>query len=337
MPFSTPHTMLAAVGRRLEEFAATLGIDLPPLARGVGIDPALLGKPDVRISLGAFMRLMHLLEIVSNDDCIGLRYAVYFRRGDSGPFGFAILHAPNLREALRIYRSYQRIVADHTFFDLTEDAREVTVRWRYSRLLDYPAQYTDLHAALMLKILRSFMGPDWYPKRVEFLRSRPKFPGLHQAYFGPDITFNAAMNNVVFSASLLDSPAAAADPRLFEMMEKSCQASLAEIERTKDMRLQLREHIMSVLPMGQANLPRISAEMGLGERSLQRRLAELGTSFEKQVEETRRDLSDRLLVTDTPLSEISYLCGYSNASAYSRAAKAWYGVAPQEFRKSLRK
>lgn len=337
MPFSTPHTTLAALGRRLEEFAGLQGIDLRPLALGVGIDPAVFSQPDVRISLGAFMRLLHLLEIVSSDDCFGLRYAVHFRRGDSGPFGFAILHAPNLREALRIYRSYQRIVADQTFFDLTEDAKEVTVRWRYSRLLDYPAQYTDFHAALMLKIMRSFLGPDWFPKRVELMRSRPKFPGLHRAYFGAEITFNAAMNTVSFPASLLDTPSPTADPRLFEMMEKACQASLAEIEKTKDMRLQVREHILSVLPMGQANLPRISAEMGLGERSLQRRLAELGTSFEKQVEETRRDLSDRLLVTDTPLSEISYLCGYSNASAYSRAAKAWYGVAPQEFRKSLRK
>jgi len=328
--------MLAAIGRRLEDFAAGQGIDLAPLAHSVGIDPASLLQPDVRVSLQAFMRLMHLLEIVSGDDCIGLRYAVHFQRGDSGPFGFAILHAPTLRESLRIYRTYQRIVADQTFFDLDEEADEVTVRWRYSRLLDYPAQYTDFHAALMLKMLRSFLGPDWYPKRASFLRQRPKFPGLHQAYFGPALSFNAAMNEVAFPASALDRTAAAADPRLFEMMERACADALAAIEKAKDLRLQVREHILSVLPMGQANLPKISATMGLGERSLQRRLAELGTSFEALVEETRRDVSDRLLPGATPLAEISYLCGYSNASAYSRAARGWYGMSPQAMRQRLR-
>ena len=74
----------------------------------------------------------------------------------------------------------------------------------------------------------------------------------------------------------------------------------------------------------------------MSERSLQRRLGELGTTFEALVEETRRNLSDRLLATATPLSEISYRCGYSNASAYSRAARGWYGMAPQAKRRHLR-
>lgn len=336
MPLSVPHTLIATTGRRLESFAAAQGIDLEPLARSVGVDLASLSRPDERIGLDAFTRLLHLLEIVSADDCIGLRYAVHFQRGDSGPFGFAILHAPTLREAMRIYRTYQRIVAEHTFFDVAEEEDAVIVRWRYSRLIEYPAQYTDLHAGLLLKMLRSFLGADWYPRSVGLLRPRPRFPGLHQAYFGPAIRFEAAMNEVALPARLLDTASSRADPRLFAMMEAACQSALAAIERRKDLLLQVQEHILAVLPMGDANLPKISALMAMGERSLQRRLAERGTSFEKLVEETRRDLSDRLLATQTPLSEISYLCGYSNASAYSRAAKAWYGMAPMGFRKGLR-
>lgn len=327
--------MLAVIGRRLEGFAMDRGIAFRPLAESVGIDPALLQVPEARISLEAFMRLLHLLETVSGDDCVGLRYAVHFQRGDSGSLGFAILNAPTLAEALRVYHSYQRIVADHSFFDIEAADGEVAIRWRYSRLLPYAEQYADFHAGVMMKILRSFMGGEWFPRRVQLMRPRPRSATLHQAYFGPSTGFGGTMNEVAFPAAALAAISRTADPRLFEMMENACRASLDAVDRKKDLRLKVKERILAVLPMGRANLAKIAEDMAVGERSLQRRLAEHGTSFERLLDETRRELSDRLLTTDTPLSEISYLCGYSNASAYSRAAKGWYGVPPQQMRQSL--
>lgn len=337
MPVSSPQTIVAATGRRLEEFARLHHIQLAPLAHSVGIDPADLARSDARIGLEAFMRLLHLLEIISGDDCIGLRYGLHFRQGDTGAFGFALLHAPTLREALRIYRSYQRIAVDHTYFDVAEERSEVVIRWRYSRLIQYPEQFADLHAALLVKVLRFFLGEEWVPPRVELLRSQPRSTALHRAHFGPSVNFGAAAMNAVFlAASELDRASGKDDPRLLEMMEAACQSALAAIDRSKDLRLLVSEQILALLPLGKASLGRVAAGVALGERSLQRRLTDLGTSFEKLVEDTRRDLSDRLLATEAPLSEISYLCGYSNASAYSRAARGWYGMAPQAMRQRLK-
>lgn len=334
---TTPQTIVAATGRRLEEFAALQGIKLAPLAQSVGIDPAQLQRTDLRISLEAFMRLLHLLEIVSGDDCIGLRYGLHYQRGDSGPFGFALMHAPTLREALRIYRSYQRIAIDLTFFDIAEEPPDVVIRWHYSRLIDYHVQFADLHAALLLRVLRSFLGDGWAPRKVELLRPQPRAAAFHRAYFGPALSFGAAgTNSIVLPASTLDRASGRDDPRLLELMEAACRAALASMDLSKDLRMQVAEQILALLPQGEASLAQVAAGVAMGERSLQRRLAEQGTSFEKLLEQTRRELSDRLLATSAPLSEISYLCGYSNASAYSRAARAWYGMAPQAMRQRFR-
>lgn len=337
MPHPGPQTIIASTGRQLAQFAALHGICLAPLAQSVGINPADFGRNDVRISLESFMRLLHLLETVSGDDCIGLRYALHFSQGDTGAFGFALLHAPTLREALRVYRSYQRIAVDHTYFDIAEENGRVLIRWRYSRLMDFPEQYSDFHGGMLVRMLRGFTGPDWAPQRVELLRRRPRSADLHRLHFGPGVFFGAAaMNSVVFSAGELDRASGKDDPRLFELMEDSCRATLAGIDRSKDLRIQVSEQILAMLPLGEATLSRLAANLSMGERSLQRRLTELDTSFEKLVEETRRELSDRLLATDTPLAEISYLCGYSNASAYSRAARGWYGMSPQAKRLDIR-
>jgi len=283
------------------------------------------------------MRLLHLIEIVSGEDCVGLLYARHFQLGDTGAFGFALLNAPTLREALRIYHSYLPVTADVGFLEIAEDGPDVAVRWRYSRLVDDPGQYTDLHAGLVVRMLRRFLGEAWTPRRVELTRTRPRSTALHRAQFGSSIGFHAAgTNSVALPRALLDTTADGADQRLFDLMEEACRHSLAARERGRDLRLQVGAQIQLLLPQGNASVTRVAAALAMGGRSLQRRLNELGTSFEGLVEESRRDISDRLLPGTTPLAEISYLCGYSNASAYSRAARGWYGMSPQAMRQRLR-
>lgn len=337
MGADTPQTLLAATGRRLEEFAALQRIALAPLAESVGIAVGDLTRPEARISLEAFVRLLHLLEIVSGDDCVGLRFAEHFRPGDSGAFGFALLHAPTLREALRIYRQYLPVAADLGHFEILEDSAEVSFRWRYSRHIDYPAQYADFHAALLARMLRRYLGEGFVPKRAELQRRRPRDTRLHRALFGPAVAFEASGANLLqIASSGLDRASGTDDPRLFEMMEAACATALNAMDHSRDLPLQVAERIIMLLPRGEANLAAMARAMAMSERSLQRRLGERGTSFEKLVEQTRRELSDRLLAGSAPLSEISYLCGYSNASAYSRAARGWYGMAPQAMRQRLR-
>jgi AraC-like DNA-binding protein len=336
-PQTLPQTIVTATGRRLAEFAALQDIDLAPLAQSLEIDTATFARTDLRISLESFMRLLRLLEVVSGDDCTGLRFAEHFQLGDTGPFGFALINAPNLRDALRVYRSYQRISADCGHFEIAEGNGSVEMRWRYAQPAEDPSQYADFHAALIVKVVRRYLGADWVPQRTALQRPPPRDASLHRRHFGPAIAFSALSGNAIsLPAAQLEARSAAADPRLFEMMETSCRSALAALDRSKDLRLRIIEQVTGLLPSGEARLERVAEAVGMSERSLQRRLGELGTTFETLVDATRRDLSDRLLAGDTPLAEISYRCGYSNASAYSRATRAWYGMAPQSKRRQLR-
>jgi len=80
----------------------------------------------------------------------------------------------------------------------------------------------------------------------------------------------------------------------------------------------------------------VSRRLGMSERTLQRRLTEAGTSFWETYENTRDELSIRLLKdTDLPLEEISHQVGYSSQSAYSRAVKRWHGISPLQLRQRL--
>jgi AraC-like DNA-binding protein len=73
----------------------------------------------------------------------------------------------------------------------------------------------------------------------------------------------------------------------------------------------------------------------MSPRTLQRRLAEEGTTFQKILESLRRNLCLRHLKSARlPLSEIAYLAGFSDASSFNRAVRRWTGLTPLRYRQA---
>ncbi|MNT97492.1 HTH-type transcriptional regulator VirS [compost metagenome] len=76
----------------------------------------------------------------------------------------------------------------------------------------------------------------------------------------------------------------------------------------------------------------MAERLELTPSGLQRRLRDGGLSFSQLVEQTRRDLALHYLRQRRPISELATLLGYSEASAFSRAFRRWFGVSPRQWR-----
>ena len=77
----------------------------------------------------------------------------------------------------------------------------------------------------------------------------------------------------------------------------------------------------------------IASELGIGSRTLQRRLSENGHSFQSVVDMARKDLAEKLLSeTEYSLAEIAFLTGFSEQSGFTRAFKRWAGKTPRSYR-----
>ncbi len=91
--------------------------------------------------------------------------------------------------------------------------------------------------------------------------------------------------------------------------------------------------MIELIPTGEARAKIVAAELGMSERTLVRRLGELGTSFADIVDRLRHDLARKYLnQQDLSLTHIAFLLGYSNQSAFSSACRRWTGKAPRELR-----
>jgi AraC-like DNA-binding protein len=89
--------------------------------------------------------------------------------------------------------------------------------------------------------------------------------------------------------------------------------------------------LASLLPKGPPHRDDVAAQMMMSERTLQRRLAEEGTSFTNLVDDTRRELARQSLSAgELSLKMLSFQLGFSEPSAFYRACKRWFGMAPSD-------
>jgi AraC-like DNA-binding protein len=136
--------------------------------------------------------------------------------------------------------------------------------------------------------------------------------------------------------AMLERPVVKADPALSHLIERHAEALLAALPPpTQTAADRVRRILSSALRDGDATLAGAARKLKMSERSLQRRLADEGVTFDALLDEIRRDLALRYLAdAKIAVAEVAYLLGYSEPSPFHRAFKRWTGRTPSEMRRS---
>ena len=95
----------------------------------------------------------------------------------------------------------------------------------------------------------------------------------------------------------------------------------------------VRRTIRNLLPHGRVTLARTSDLMGVSERTLQRRLAELGLTFSRMVDDVRLAQAHKLIRQQKKLTEIAKELGYADPGSFTRAFERWMGITPKQYQK----
>ncbi|CAN5923312.1 hypothetical protein BH11MYX4_BH11MYX4_49580 [soil metagenome] len=166
------------------------------------------------------------------------------------------------------------------------------------------------------------------------LRSSHPSPTRHAALFGCEVRLDAPVSSLRLSRASGELPLRTADPTLASTLAAVAEQLGFGGEETPDIERVVRSRLRDLIERGGADAASVARTMGTSERTLHRRLAAVGRSFQEVVDAFRVTESERLLLSRRPLAEIAIALGYSDQSAWSRAWKRWKGVSPSEWRAS---
>lgn len=304
-----------------------------------GLDLASFGDPDEEIPVAHVEAVLSAAAEKAHDPCIGLHWAESYPQGATGVYGYLLKNTQNLGDALRVVERYLSLFARPLQVSLTHAPDVAMLSWNMTAedARATPQVTTFCVAATVLR-LKAIAGLDWRPRAVHLMIDPLPCRETVTRILGPAVTFNSDANVVVVDAAYLTRGPAKTDRRLFDLIRQLGDRMLAERPAQDDAVSQTQKAIVERLESGDISLELIAGDLDLPPRTLQSRLAHAGSSFETVLNDTRSSFARHyLLDTQMPLTEIAMLLGFSELSAFTRAAQRWFGVAPSVYRRQFRK
>jgi len=311
------------------------GLDWQASAKAVGIDPDIGGVPDARIPFKALLRLLETAARQSDNDALGLEYGEALPVNFSGALDYIVLNAPDLRTALQDIARYVGLVVDAYTIRYEEGAIFGFLTIDISDAFGARAQFEDCVLTIIAKRIRHATATPNFPLHLDFDHPEPGRLDVFHRILGKYLRFERPETRVGVERAYLSKPLPAADPNLYELIRGLAKQILAERAAASDVVFRATEIIAHRLKRGDVNLASIAHDLDLSPRALQRELDHSSTNFRDLVEDTRKGMAKRFLYeTNLPMTEIAFLVGFSELSAFSRAARSWFGDTPRELRKS---
>ncbi|TIV72136.1 MAG: helix-turn-helix domain-containing protein [Mesorhizobium sp.] len=147
------------------------------------------------------------------------------------------------------------------------------------------------------------------------------------------IRYGATRDLLVLRSADLDRPFPGHNPELLDILTPALAAALGELSAQSSLSEQVTVVLKRSLASGRPELSDIARELGMSERTLQRRITEEGTSFRELLINARQELGRQLLLDPTAdIDEVACLLGYQDASSFYRAFREWEGTTPNRWR-----
>ncbi len=315
-----------AVPALLREF----GADPDALLAAAGLAPDALANPDGRVPLAKVGRLLHGAAGLLQVPHLGLLAGRAWHLADLGLLGEAIRYAPTVGMALRT-------LADHQHHN---SEGGVAFLWRRAGFADLgyaiyrggnvgSEQIYDAVLAFATNFMRELCGPGWNPTEVFLPHSAPPDTRHHRNLFRTLPHFDAEYGALRFAEAWLDAPVAGGDVvRWHDTLERIAKAAHPSLVQSVYRALRVK------LLTGDCSGDSVARELSMHRRTLNRRLKDEGTTFQRCLDQVRFEVACQLLATShVALDDIAATLGYASVSPFMRTFRRWSGSTPAQWRR----
>ncbi len=306
-----------------------LGYDRRALVSAAGMDFVQNDDPDALIPCqaigGMFAYAMRTMPLNN----LGLRLAMETPIGAFPLLDYLVLTCETVGDAVRQLARYFRLNEAPYELEIQEAENPGRIVFHSPR----DSMTYEFGVSLMVLHLREETDNRWVPDSVSFTHQPADVAEMQHA-FGCPVHGAASWNGVALSPEAWRVPMRRRDPVLRAVLERHAKEILARLPDGDDTLSELRRALMSRISQGDVEIQTVARSLATSARSLQRKLAAAGTSFQELLDTTRRDAAARYLEDRTlSVGEVAYLLGYSEPAAFHRAFKRWNGITPLEFRR----
>ncbi len=337
-------TALVAVAFAFVELGVAHGLSRERLMTAAGLTEAHRADPDARVSTFTFVILWRELMTALPGVVIPVELARAMGPEALGVAGQVVLRADDLEHAARL--NERLIQLADTGAAVVREERGELVGFGVSHRPEVVAMRFPIELMLGFgyRLLCHAAGAPVPLREVTFAHPAGFPVAPYEALFGAPVRFDAPSSALWLPRDAMHTPLAGRDPVARRYLEAHAEQLLAALPAggpaggaagapAPPVLAQLREAIVVELATSGAELSRVARRVAMSTRTVQRRLEELGTSYQELVDDVRAAMA-RALLRDRARSivDVAFELGYADLRSFYRAFRRWTGTTPADWR-----
>lgn len=322
------------VGKVWRLMLADLGLNATSVLRRAGLPSGLLDGEGTRIPLDQFYALWESFDIEACSPTLGLKLGQIEASEFFDPAFFAAMCAPNMTVAGQRLGEFKRLVGAFSL-DVAVQADATRFEYRCKYRPDLPLVMAATEIVFLVNLMRRATRHRVIPQAV-VLPAPLEEKAAFEDWFGCPVETGGSAS---FTLSPVDAtrPFLTHDNQMWLAFEPDLRRRMDDARDDLSTRARVENTLLELLPSGRTQIDDVARELALSRRSLQRRLAEEGTSWKDVLNSAREQLALHYLAnTALGASEVSFLLGFEDPNSFFRAFRRWTDATPEAWREAQR-
>jgi AraC-like DNA-binding protein len=301
------------------------GADCEGLLKHHRLSRRMLSDPYEILPVTTFVEIFEEAAQRLREPALGLRLGRDLHVSELGPAGLVFTSSSTLQVAMRKFSRAIESWQSSASMDLL--VKHDISLWVY-QISDsniWPrVQDAEFSLSAMCNMIRLVRGPTWNPVEVLFEHAAPADLKPYKRMFRCAVRFGQQTNALLLSLKDLDVPIKTADMHMAAMMERHAADLIAREAMPHSLVDQVKALVSRRLAREKLLVDDIAKDLGLSHRSLQRHLADAGTSVRDIVREVRQECVETLAGNDgMSRAALARALGYADSSVLWRATQTW--------------
>ncbi len=314
-------------------YLSKMGFSIDEVLKKAILPEDLFAHQTPNLTAEEYFRLMQAIDALSPDAQTPIRLAISDGIEAFSPPIFAAYCSQNALVCLKRLAQYKPLIGA-LLYQITETDTEVSVEILSDNAeLELPEILVGIEFVFLVGLIRKATKESITPLMAA--TKQPMKNSAYADYLGIPIA-TGAKNQLIFSKADAQIPFISRNESMWEFFEPELKRRLSMMETDDSYAARVRSALMELLPSGACTIEDVAKKLGYSKRSLQRKLQEEDTNFQKQLNHTR-ELLAKTYLTNTEMSaeEIAFLLGYQETSSFLRAFALWTGQTVSEYRSSI--
>lgn len=319
--------------KKYSDLLEKLGLNTQEVLKKAQLPQDLFNRKSPVMTIEEYIRFMESIKELSKNDSLAIKMGTIENLETFSPPIFAAHCSKNALTCMKRISKYKKLIGPIEFI-LNENKDNITIEISFANNKNEMPEFLVMTEMVFLIILiRSATKEHIVP--IEVITKYNLDNDDYEKFFG--VRPKIGIKNIL-TISKKDAliPFISENDNMWQYFEPELKRRLCELDIEDTYSARVRSSLIELLPAGEGSIDDVASKLGLSKRTLQRKLKQEDTTFQKQLNYTRELLAKHYLKnSDVTSDDIAYLLGYQDLNSFLRAFNIWTGMTVSEYKKGL--